>query len=134
MDRDRVISRRGTVLEVEGENRMILLFGRWIKQLNRADIIAENIPKKLSQNEQSDRKDAKRRLRAVSKPIKEKKPVVVPEPKVYEKSYCKVTGKRIYSIGGAKRALSSTIGKRWEVPIRMYKCDHCQLYHLSSKN
>ena len=45
---------------------------------------------------------------------------------------CEVTGKRTYSRRTARIALIGAIGQKVG-PKRMYKCDHCGWYHLTSK-
>lgn len=131
--RDIAISRRGSISDVEGHNPMLDLFGQWVKQFLRPEINVDRAHKKLSPKELKERKDANRRRRAVNKLLKVKEPVVSPTI-VHEKTYCIVTGKRKYSLAGARRSLQSTINsKHSKVPIRMYECDHCKMYHLSSK-
>ena len=58
---------------------------------------------------------------------KNRKPISKPQR-------CKVANKREYSYSGAKRALATatTIGNAY-APKRMYQCDHCGKYHLTSK-
>lgn len=131
---DVVISRRGTISDVEGRNPMLPLFGQWVNQLQRPEINIDRAHKKLSPKELRERKDANRRLKCVNKPAKVKESIAVVAPVVHEKTYCIVTSKRQYTIAGARRALQSTIDvKNHKVPIRMYECDHCKMYHLSSK-
>lgn len=58
---------------------------------------------------------------------KNRKPISKPQR-------CKVANKREYSYAGAKRALATatTIGNAY-APKRMYQCNHCGKYHLTSK-
>jgi len=129
-----IISRRGTVGDVEGINPMMPIFGQWINQLQRPEINIDRVPKKLTPKEARERKDANSRLKWVNKKPAPKEAVAVAVPQVHEKTYCSVTGKRQYTIAGARRALQSTIDANHKnVPIRMYQCDHCGMQHLSSK-
>ena len=58
---------------------------------------------------------------------------VLKEPVRAEKSYCQVSGKRIYSVAGARRSLrhSLEVGNGYR-PLRMYSCEYCGKHHLTS--
>jgi len=135
------LDRASTGGAIERHNDVHWNFGRMILQFNRPEFRKEVLPMmskaqkpipaaKLTPREKRWAKDEDRRKRAVAKAIKTKPKV----PAVVLPTVCGVAKKKIYTIKGARRALSAALASKYNyTPKRMYLCDHCKMYHLTSK-
>jgi len=102
---DTCLTQRDTVAHVQKRNGVVSLMGRWVLQLKRPEFgaVVELI--------------IQRRRRAES----------------VHNAKCAVTGKRAYSVMGARRTLEYYSRKKGRVPVRMYACVWCGGQHLTSQ-